>query len=53
MIDIQGKMINEARSQFTEEEEEKKSLLRFMQRDQPYSLMSEMYLRKHLPCLFI
>ena len=51
VIDIQGKMINEARNQFTEEE--KKSLLRFMQRDQPYSLMSEMYLRKHLPGLFI
>lgn len=51
VIDIQGKMINEARNQFTEEE--KKSLLRFMQRDQPYSLMSEMYLRKHLPSLFI
>lgn len=43
-------MINEARNQFTEEE--KNSLLRFMQRDQQYSLMSEMYLRKHLPNLF-
>jgi len=50
VIDIQGKMINEARNQFTEEE--KNSLLRFMQRDQQYSLMSEMYLRKHLPNLF-
>lgn len=43
-------MIEESRKEV--KQEEKLSLLRYMQPDQPYSLMSEIYLRKRFAFLF-
>ena len=40
----------EGRKQLTESE--KQSLLLYAQHDQPYSLMSEVFLKKHFPNLF-
>lgn len=45
VTDIQGNMISEGRKVVTEEE--RKRLLRYTMPDQPYSLMSEVYLRTH------
>ncbi len=50
VMSIQNHMIEEGRKEVTEEE--KLSLLRYMQPDQPYSLMSEIYLRKRFAFLF-
>lgn len=50
-MDILNRMIEEGRRDMTEEE--KQSLLRYMQPDQPYSLMSEIYLRKRFDYLFV
>jgi uncharacterized protein (TIGR02646 family) len=45
VADIQGVMIEEGRKTVTDAE--KKTLLRYMSPDQPYSLMSEVYLKTH------
>lgn len=45
VADIEGEMIEEGRRTVTEAE--KKALLRYMSPDQPYSLMSEVYLKSH------
>lgn len=50
IIRIQKSMIEEGRKQFTEQE--KQSLLSYVRRDRPYSLMSEIFLRKCCPELF-
>lgn len=44
-------MIDEGRKEATREE--KRSLLKYMQPDQPYSLMSEIFLRKNFRHLFV
>lgn len=49
-LEIRGRMIKEERK--VETEEEKRRLLRYTQPDQPYSLMSEIYLRKRMRHLF-
>lgn len=46
VIDINNKMIAEHRTEYTEDE--KRSIRLFMQSDQPYSLMCEIYIREHL-----
>ena len=45
VADIEAVMIDEGRKSVTDSE--KKTLLRYMSPDQPYSLMSEVYLRTH------
>jgi len=45
VADIEAVMIEEGRKKVTDSE--KKTLLRYMSPDQPYSLMSEVYLKKH------
>lgn len=50
VLDIQKNMVEEGRKQLTESE--KQSLLLYAQHDQPYSLMSEVFLKKHFPNLF-
>lgn len=47
IIDFQKKGMQEQRKELTPKE--KQQLLTFTQRDQPYSLMCEIYLRKYLP----
>lgn len=47
VIDIDNKMHEEKRMIHTAEE--KSAVRRFMQKDQPYSLMCEMYIKSHIP----
>lgn len=49
VADIEAVMIEEGRNKVTDSE--KKTLLRYMSPDQPYSLMSEVYLKTHFPNL--
>lgn len=49
-LDIKDEMIKSGRQHFNEDE--KKVLLSFMQPDQPYSLMSKVFLRKRFSDLF-
>ena len=51
IINIQKIGMQEQRKELTPKE--KQRLLMFTQRDQPYSLMCEIYLRKYLPELFL
>lgn len=50
-LSIQRTMIVEGRKQMSASE--KQSLLLYVQCDQPYSLMSEIFLKKHFPELFV
>ncbi len=50
VVEIQERMIKEGRKEWTEEE--KQMLARYAQPDQPYSLMSEIFLKKHFKDLF-
>ena len=51
IIDFQKKGMQEQRTKLTDQEKDR--LLMFTERDQPYSLMCEIYLRKYLPEIFL